>query len=82
VLPSCFTVAHRPRARPRLWFAFATGPMARSRAQVSGRLAEAPFPEHGQQRTGGVEDGLNVRRIHLPPRFQQEGRSLSQPHPP
>ena len=49
---------------------------------VPGLLAEASFPEHGQQWPGGVEDGRHVRRIQLPSRFQQQGRPLPQPNPP
>ena len=49
---------------------------------VFGRLAEASFPERGQQGPGGVEDGLDVLGPQLPTRFQQQGRPLPQPNPP
>ena len=74
MLPSKCRWSFRPRAGPPGRVGVGT--------RASGRRAEAAFPEHGQQRPGGVEDGLQVRRIQLPPRFQQQGRSVPEVHTP
>ena len=49
--------------------------------RVRGLGTEPAVTERGQQRPGGVEEGLDVLQSQLPTRFQQQGRPVAQPHP-